>query len=76
MEGVQSNRAAIGAKLKVIFKEKNKERFVCREINPGGSFGSLRQHIGLGECFVIDRIEIQWPVTGQTQGLKIYFGHK
>ncbi len=33
LEGTNSNRAAIGAKIKVTFKENNKERFVYREVN-------------------------------------------
>jgi hypothetical protein len=69
LEGTISNRAAIGAKIKVTFKENNKERFVYREVNSGGSFGSnpLRQHIGIGQADIIDKIEIQWPATNQTQ---------
>lgn len=72
LEGTNSNRAAIGAKIKVTFKENGKERFVYREVNSGGSFGSnpLRQHIGIGQANIIDKIEIQWPVTNQTQVFK------
>src|SRR5687768_1721041 len=62
LEGTNSNRAAIGAKIKVTFKENGKERFVYREVNSGGSFGSnpLRQHIGIGQAHIIDKIEIHW----------------
>ena len=69
LEGTTSNRAAIGAKIKVTFKEDGVERFVYREVNSGGSFGAnpLRQHIGIGGAQSIDKIEIQWPATGQTQ---------
>ena len=72
LEGTTSNRAAIGAKIKVTFKENNKERFVYREVNSGGSFGSnpLRQHIGIGQAAIIDKIEIQWPATNQIQVFK------
>jgi tetratricopeptide (TPR) repeat protein len=72
LEGTTSNRAAIGAKIKVTFKEDGKERFVYREVNSGGSFGSnpLRQHIGTGQAAIIDKIEIQWPATNQTQVFK------
>lgn len=60
LQGTNSNRAAIGAKIKVTFKEDNKERFVYREVNSGGSFGSnpLRQHIGIGKANIIDKIEV------------------
>ncbi|PWT75646.1 MAG: hypothetical protein C5B59_08415 [Bacteroidetes bacterium] len=69
LSGTVSNRAAIGAKIKVTFKENNVERSVYRDVNSGGSFGSnpLRQHIGLGQAVSIEKIEITWPVTGQVQ---------
>ena len=69
LEGTNSNRAAIGAKIKVTFKENGQERFVYREVNSGGSFGAnpLRQHIGIGQAAIIDKIEIQWPATNQMQ---------
>jgi tetratricopeptide (TPR) repeat protein len=72
LEGTTSNKAAIGAKIKVSFKENGKERFVYREVNSGGSFGSnpLRQHIGIGQADIIDQIEIHWPATNQTQVFK------
>ena len=69
LEGTVSNKAAIGAKIKVTFKENNIERSVYRDVNSGGSFGSnpLRQHIGIGQARSIERIEIKWPVTGKLQ---------
>jgi hypothetical protein len=69
LEGTVSNKAAIGAKIKVTFKENNIERSVYRDVNSGGSFGSnpLRQHIGIGQAASIEKIEITWPVTGKTQ---------
>jgi hypothetical protein len=69
LEGTVSNKVAIGAKIKVTFKENNKERSVYREVNAGGSFGSnpLEQHIGIGQATAIEKIEITWPVTGKTQ---------
>jgi hypothetical protein len=72
LEGSVSNRAAIGAKIKVTFKENGIERSVYRDVNSGGSFGSnpLSQHIGLGEASSIEKIEVKWPVTGNTQLFK------
>jgi len=69
LEGTVSNRAAIGAKIKVTFKENNVEKAVYRDVNSGGSFGSnpLRQHIGIGHATSIEKIEIKWPVTGKVQ---------
>jgi tetratricopeptide (TPR) repeat protein len=72
LEGTNSNRVAIGAKIKVTFKENGKERLVYREVNSGGSFGAnpLCQHIGIGQAESIDKIEIQWPASNQIQVFK------
>jgi hypothetical protein len=72
LEGTVSNKAAIGAKIKVSFRENGVLRSVYRDLNSGGSFGSnpLRQHIGIGTASGIESIEIKWPVTGLTQVFK------
>jgi hypothetical protein len=72
LEGTQSNRAAIGAKITVKFQENGKPRMVYRELNSGGSFGSspLRREIGIGQATVIDEISITWPTSGITQVFK------
>jgi hypothetical protein len=69
LEGTVSNKAAIGARIKVTFKENNIVRSVYRDVNSGGSFGSnpLQQHIGLGNATSVEKIEITWPVTGKVQ---------
>ena len=69
LEGTVTNRVAIGARIKVTFKEDGIERSVYRDINSGGSFGSnpLQQHIGLGKATSIEKIEVTCPVTGKVQ---------
>ncbi len=69
LEGVQSNRAAIGAKIKVQFKENGVSRMVYKEVNSGGSFGAnpLRQHIGIGSATNVEYIEIVWPGINKNQ---------
>ena len=69
LEGVRSNRAAIGARVTVRFKELGKSRMVVRELNSGGSFGCspLRCEIGLGRAEQIDEIEIFWPAGNARQ---------
>jgi len=67
--GVKSNRAAIGARIRVDIQEDGKTRSVYRHVNSGGSFGdnSFRQTLGLGRAEKIERVEILWPTTGRTQ---------
>lgn len=69
LEGVQSNKAAIGAKIKVTFKENGITRSVYKDVTSGGSFGSnpLVQHIGLGTATAIESVEVKWPVSHKTQ---------
>ncbi|HVT73724.1 MAG TPA: CRTAC1 family protein [Lacunisphaera sp.] len=72
LEGVQSNRSAIGARLKVVVRTPEGERAIYRVVGSGGSFGAspLRQEIGLGQPLGIDRVEISWPATGRTQVIR------
>jgi len=69
LEGVRSNRSAIGARIKVALETKNGSRFLYRTVGSGGSFGCspLRQEIGLGDARRILSVEIFWPTTGLTQ---------
>lgn len=62
--GEQSNRAAIGAKIKVtLVAAKGTKAIRYREVSSGGSFGasSLVQHFGLGRAMKIEAVEITWP---------------
>jgi len=72
LEGTKSNRAAIGAKLTLKFRENGQQRMVYREVGSGGSFGcsTLRREIGIGQATVIDEITVVWPASGITQTLK------
>jgi hypothetical protein len=60
LEGVQSNRSAIGAKLKL---DLDNGRTIFYTINTGGSFGanSLQAEIGLGQSEMIQTLTIIWP---------------
>ena len=71
LEGVQSNRAALGARIKVAVKTAGGEQVICKTVCTGGSFGAspFRQEIGLGQARSIQAVEIYWPVTGKTQTL-------
>ncbi len=68
--GAKSNRAAIGAKIKLTLVEaKGAKTIRFREVSSGGSFGasSLMQHFGLGKAAKIDALEITWPMSKQVQ---------
>ena len=68
--GVKTNRAAIGARIKVtIENEGTGMRSIYRTVGSGGSFGAspLEQNIGLGKSARIHEIEIWWPVSNTRQ---------
>lgn len=69
--GQQANRAAIGARIRLLVADKEGKTWqLCRTVSTGGSFGasSLQQEIGLGKATQIQRVEIRWPVgAGQVQ---------
>ncbi len=69
LEGVQSNRSAIGARIKVTVVTTTGTRALYRTVGAGDSYGAspLRQEIGLGQAEAIRSVEIFWPRTGKTQ---------
>jgi len=71
LEGVESNRAAIGARIRVVVTSTTGEHSYYKTVGSGGSFGAspLRQEMGLGQAQSIARVEIFWPRTGKTQVL-------
>jgi hypothetical protein len=72
LQGVQTNRAAYGARIKVTIKEKGRDRSIYRAVGSVSSFGGnpMRQHIGLGQATSIREIEIWWPVSGLHQSFR------
>jgi hypothetical protein len=68
LEGRQSNRPGIGARLKLVTRGPKGPQTIHRTVGTGGSFGAnpLRQEIGLGQAEGIERLEVFWPVTGKT----------
>lgn len=70
LTGVKSNRAAIGAKIKIVLEEApGKTSLRYREVTSGGSFGSssLAQSIGLGKASRIKTLEVFWPTSNSRQ---------
>src|SRR5262245_47242161 len=68
---MKSNRAAIGARIKVTVEAAEAKRVIYKTVNSGASFGAnpLRQEIGLGQAKAISEVEIFWPASGITQKL-------
>jgi hypothetical protein len=67
LEGVQSNRAAIGARIRVTVSTPAGDRDIYTTVTTGGSFGanSLQQEMGLGDATAIRAITITWPASGR-----------
>jgi hypothetical protein len=70
--GTKTNRAAIGARIKVTVESEGKLRSIYRTVGSGGSFGAspLEQHIGLGRAAKNIDVEIWWPVSNTRQNLR------
>ena len=68
LQGVASNRAAIGARIRMTVATPTGDRDIHATVSSGGSFGgsSLQQEIGLGTATAIRTIAIVWPATGKT----------
>ncbi len=65
--GKKTNRAAIGARIKVIPAEANRE--IYRHVTSGSSFGgnALQQTIGIGKATKIASLEVYWPTSDTRQ---------
>ncbi len=66
--GKKTNRAAIGARIKVVTAGENPQTFY-RWVSSGSSFGAnpLEQEIGLGKADRIEVMEVYWPTSRTTQ---------
>jgi hypothetical protein len=66
--GRKTNRAAIGARIKVV-TDADKPLTIHRHVSSGSSFGGnpLQQTIGLSKARRIAKLEIRWPTSGTTQ---------
>ena len=68
LTGRQTNRAAIGARIKVVTGGEMPQTFY-RHVSSGSSFGAnpLQQTIGLAKAERIAVLEIYWPTSGTAQ---------
>ena len=70
LTGVKSNRAGIGARIKLtVENEGQPARSIYRTVGSGGSFGAnpIQQHLGLGKSAKIAKIEVWWPASNSRQ---------
>jgi hypothetical protein len=68
--GVKSNRAAVGAEIKVtVENDAGTRRSIYRTVGDTSSFGSnpMEQHIGLGHGARILSLDVWWPATNTRQ---------
>ena len=70
--GVQSNRSAIGARIKIMGKNRNGQtNILYKTVSSGASFGSnsLQLEVGLGKMVAVNSVEVTWPNSSQTKEL-------
>jgi hypothetical protein len=68
--GVKTNRAAIGARVKVTVQDQGQpERSIYKTVSSGGSFGAnpMELHVGLGKSAKILNLEVWWPTSNTRQ---------
>ncbi|MDB6129841.1 MAG: repeat protein [Verrucomicrobiales bacterium] len=72
LAGTESNRAAIGARIKVTLQTPDGVREIHRVVSSGGNFGSnpLRQEIGIGDASEVLSVDICWPGSDTRQTFK------
>lgn len=66
--GVNANRSAIGARVKVKAVINGQPRWQMREVNSQNSFNSMNMlnvHFGLGNATIIDSVIVEWPRGGR-----------
>jgi hypothetical protein len=63
LQGVLSNRSAIGARIRARLDERGGPPDVHATVGTGGSFGStcLAVELGLGEATSVTELEVRWP---------------
>ncbi len=58
-----ANRHAVGARVRLVLQDGERQRTLHAEVTSGGSFGgsSLQLELGLGTASRIERLEVAWP---------------
>ncbi|MAB78441.1 MAG: hypothetical protein CMJ89_03715 [Planctomycetes bacterium] len=68
LEGTDTNRSAIGARVRVNLETPSGPRAIHRVVGTGGSFGSssLQVEVGLGDAIALESVEVFWPTSGRS----------
>jgi hypothetical protein len=71
LEGVTSNKSAIGARMTLTINNNGKNQKIYHTISTGASFGgnSLLAEIGLDKATILEKLEIIWPNKSQTKSV-------
>jgi hypothetical protein len=69
LEGVETNRAAFGARICLTVAAAHGQRHIYRTVGYVSSFGGnpLRQHIGIGAAQKVEKLEVTWPTSHLSQ---------
>jgi hypothetical protein len=69
LEGVETNRAAFGARICLTVAAAHGQRHIYRTVGYVSSFGGnpLRQHIGIGAAQKVEKLEVMWPTSHLSQ---------
>lgn len=70
LTGSKANRSAIGARIKVVFKNPAGDTVsIYRTVSTGGSYGasSLQQVVGVGKADMVLELSVTWPGSGLVQ---------
>jgi hypothetical protein len=69
LQGVKSNRSALGARIRVRVETPAGPRQIFRVVTQGGSFGDspFRVHVGLEHASKVSEVEVQWPASRTAQ---------
>jgi hypothetical protein len=67
--GESSNRSGVGARVRADILEGETRRSVHKTVGEHGSFGNspFELHIGLGQATRVERLEVFWPRSDETQ---------
>jgi hypothetical protein len=73
LEGVASNRSAVGAKIELYLRQDGQVKRQVREVSTHAGWrsqGELAQHFGLGDATGVEKLVVHWP-SGAEQTVSV-----